>query len=147
MLDQLGETAAGALCFDSKRSLHVPMFGRLAAHLLHSRIGEPHVEAVHTGELGDLLPNSVCALDQRLAIEPLGCQFERDQSRAGGGLLRLVSLVRSITIPPSIVLAGHGAVLAGLRLELVEDDRLGLVGPVCGEQVALPLALPFLAVA
>lgn len=51
-----------------KGLLHFLMLGRLAAHLLHRRIGERDLEAVHTGELGDFKPELVCAFhDEGLA--------------------------------------------------------------------------------
>ena len=110
------------------------MLDRLAAHLLHRRIGERDLEAVHTGELGDFKPELVCAFhDEGLALEPLGCQFERYQCRAGRGFLRL-----NVRLPVDHHAAVDGAVrhrpvFPGLGLELVEYNSLGLVGPVGGQ--------------
>lgn len=107
------------------------MLDRLAAHLLHRRIGERDLEAVHTGELGDFKPELVCAFhDEGLALEPLGRQFERNQCRAGRGFLRL-----HVRLPVDHHAAVDGAVrhrpvFPGLGLELVENDSFGLVGPV-----------------
>lgn len=117
--------------FCLKGFLHFFMLPRLAAHLLHRRIGERDIEAMHTGELGGFKPELVCAFhDEGLALEPLGHQFEHNQCRVGRRFMRL-----NVHLPVDHHASVDGArprpVFAGF--ELVENDSLGLAEPIRGQ--------------